>query len=382
MAADIVCFSHLRWGFVLQRPQHVMVRLAARRRVFFVEEPVFGDGPERLEVNHTADGITLLVPHLGRGDAADPERVARAQRLLLDQAMVRHEITDFVAWYYTPMALAFTDHLRPRVVVHDCMDELANFVGAPADIKEQEARLLARAAVVFAGGQSLYEARRGRHSNLHLFPSSVDAEHFAKARVAQPDPADQRIIPRPRLGFAGVVDERMDLDLLGAVAARRPAWQLVLLGPVVKIASTSLPTAANIHYLGLKPYAELPAYMAGWDVGILPFALNDATRFISPTKTPEYLAAGLPVVSTPIRDVVRTYGVRGLARIGDTPGRFVAAVEAVLKGDRRQQQADADAFLARLSWEVTVRRMEELMEREVQRCSISSSSERASRGAW
>jgi glycosyltransferase involved in cell wall biosynthesis len=381
MLADVLCFSHLRWGFVLQRPQHVMTRLAARRRVFFFEEPLFDEGPERLEVRQTPQGVTLLVPHLHQRRAGDAEALNRAQRLLLQDAVVRQQISDFVAWYYTPMALAFTDELRPRVVVHDCMDELANFAGAPADLKEQEARLLACAHLVFAGGQSLYEARRDRHPNLHLFPSSVDAEHFGKARRPQPDPVDQRFIARPRLGFAGVVDERMDLALVGAVAARRPAWQLVLLGPVVKIAATSLPTAANIHYLGMKPYPELPAYLAGWDVGILPFAINEATRFISPTKTPEYLAAGLPVVSTPIRDVVRTYGVRGLARIADSPGRFVSAVEAALESDRDQHLRDADAFLARLSWDVTVRQMEELMDREVQRCSISSSSARALPGA-
>jgi glycosyltransferase involved in cell wall biosynthesis len=378
---DLICFSHLRWGFVFQRPQHVMARLAAHRRVFFVEEPRFDEGPERVHVEVTPEDVTLLVPHLDGRRAADADELARVQRLMLDDALLRQEVTDYIAWYYTPMALAFSDHLQPRLVVHDCMDELANFAGAPADLKAREAQLLARADLVFTGGQSLYEARRDRHHQVHLFPSSVDAEHFARARRPQDDPPDQRPIPRPRLGFAGVIDERMDLALLAAVAAARPAWQLVLVGPVAKIDPSSLPAAPNLHCLGMKPYAELPAYLAGWDVGMLPFALNDATRYISPTKTPEYLAAGLPVVSTPIRDVVRTYGVRGLARIAETPERFVSAVEEALAADRRRHRRDADAFLARMSWDVTVRRMEELMDREEAQCSITWSSGQASRGA-
>jgi glycosyltransferase involved in cell wall biosynthesis len=375
---DLVCFSHLRWGFVFQRPQQIMARLAAGRRVFFFEEPVLDDdGPERLHVEDTPQGVTVMTPHLASGRARDPEALARAQRLMLDDALARDGITDFVAWYYTPMALAFSDHLQPRLVVHDCMDELANFAGAPADLKEREAELLRRAGLVFTGGRSLYEARRERHPSVHLFPSSVDTQHFAGARRPQPDPSDQYAIPRPRLGFAGVIDERMDLALLAGVAALRPEWHLVLLGPVVKISPSSVPAAANIHLLGMKPYPELPAYLAGWDVGILPFARNEATRFISPTKTPEYLAAGLPVVSTSIRDVVRTYGVRGLARIADSPHGFVGAVESALQADRARHRAEADAFLGRMSWDATVERMLELMDREVARCSITSSSAQA-----
>jgi glycosyltransferase involved in cell wall biosynthesis len=257
------------------------------------------------------------------------------------------------------------------------IEEVAKFSCARADLKAREARLLAMADLVFTGGYSLYDARRARHPSVHLLPSSVDTAHFAAARRPQPDPADQRPIARPRLGFAGVVDERMDLPLLAAVAALRPQWQLVLVGPVVKIDPRTLPAAPNVHALGMKQYAELPAYLAGWDVGLLPFALNDATRFISPTKTPEYLAAGLPVVSTPIHDVVRTYGVRGLAKIADSPQQFVSAVEAALQADLGRHRAEADRFLARMSWDATVAQMEDLIAREVARCSISSSSARA-----
>jgi glycosyltransferase involved in cell wall biosynthesis len=376
---DILCLSHLRWGFVFQRPQHLMSRLARQRRVFFFEEPIFGDGTERLEVEETPEGVTLLIPHLRPGPAGE---VADAQRRLLAQARRRLGIDDFVAWYYTPMALAFTDDLAPALVVYDCMDDLASFAGSPPEMKTRENELMARAQLVFTGGQSLHEARRDRHPNVHLFPSSVDAQHFCQARTPQPDPADQQSIPHPRLGYAGVIDERMDLALLAALSTARPDWQIVLLGPVVKISAAALPVAPNVHHLGGKPYASLPSYMAGWDVGLLPFALNEATRFISPTKTPEYLAAGLPVVSTPVRDVVRTYGVRGLARIADSAETFAGAVGAALQTDLRRHRAEVDAFLARTSWEATVARMEELMNREVDRCSISSSWEQASPGAW
>ena len=183
--------------------------------------------------------------------------------------------------------------------------------------------MLARADLVFTGGQSLYEAKRGQHPRVFAFPSSVDAAHFARARRATDDPADQAAIPHPRLGFFGVIDERMDLDLLAAIADARPDWHLVIIGPVVKVDPASYRERANIHYLGKKDYQELPGYLAGWDVALLPFAINESTRFISPTKTPEYLAAGKPVVSTPIRDVVRPYGMRGLVHIAATADDFV-----------------------------------------------------------
>jgi UDP-galactopyranose mutase len=215
---------------------------------------------------------------------------------------------------------------------------------------------------VFTGGQSLYEAKRGRHPNVHAFPSSVDVAHFAQARTATSEPADQRPLPHPRLGFFGVIDERMDLDLLAAVATAQPDWQIVMLGPVVKIDPASLPRPANIHYLGGKTYEELPVYISGWDVALIPFARNEATRFISPTKTPEYMAAGKPVVSTPIRDVVRPYGERGLVRIAATADDFISACAAAMEENAAARLRDADAFLAHTSWDSTWARMRRLIE--------------------
>jgi glycosyltransferase involved in cell wall biosynthesis len=358
--ADVICFSHLRWNFVFQRPQHLMTRCARDRRVFFVEEPVSAPGAlPRLQIDRSAS-VTVVVPEIPDGFRS-ARRVA-AQRELLDALIATESITDYVLWYYTPMALAFSDHLAPLAVVYDCMDELSAFKGAPAALKTREAALMRRATLVLTGGQSLYEAKRDRHSNIHPFPSSVDAAHFAQARQIAVDPPDQAAIAHPRLGFFGVIDERMDLALIDGVAAARPDWQLVMLGPVVKIDRMSLPRRPNIHYLGSKQYAELPHYVAGWDVALLPFARNEATRFISPTKTPEYLAAGKPVVSTSIRDVVRPYGRLGLVRIADDVPGFVRACVAAMAENSTERLTRADAFLRQTSWDGTWNRISLLVD--------------------
>jgi UDP-galactopyranose mutase len=244
------------------------------------------------------------------------------------------------------------------------MDELSAFKDAPPELRGYEARLVNASALVFTGGASLFEAKRlqYRHDNLHLFPSSVDARHFAQARRRLDDPADQAAIPHPRLGFFGVLDERLDIALLRDAAALRPEWQFVLVGPVVKIAPDLLPRSENLHYLGPKPYEQLPQYLAGWDVALLLFARNEATRFISPTKTPEYLAAGRAVVSTSIRDVVRPYGELGLAHIADDAEAFVRACERALADDPEARLAAADAFLRTTSWDATWARMRSLIQ--------------------
>ena len=361
---DVVCLSHLRWNFVFQRPQHLLTRCASRRRVFFVEEPIFEDGPTRLAVQSAQPGLWVAVPHMRHG-LPEQER-ERIQHELLNELFAEHGIEEYVLWYYTPMALAFTQHLTPAAVLYDCMDELSAFANAPPALRQREAELLRRADVVLTGGHSLYEAKRDMHPNIHPLPSSVDTVHFARARAAEriAEPVDQALIPHPRLGFFGVIDERMDIDLIAAIAEARPDWQIVMLGPVVKIDPATLPRNTNIHWLGMKKYDELPAYLAGWDAALLPFARNASTRFISPTKTPEYLAAGKPVVSTSIRDVVRPYGELGLVHIADTPDDFVAAVEACL-GEaaeaRAARTARIDAFLAQMSWDHTYARVEELL---------------------
>jgi UDP-galactopyranose mutase len=263
------------------------------------------------------------------------------------------------------MALGFASHLQPNVCVYDCMDELKSFRFAPPQLVTREIELLARCDAVFTGGQSLFEAKAGLHPNLHCFPSSIDKAHFEQARRlrAQPGPQDQEAIPTPRAGFFGVIDERMDMDLLRAAAQQAPHVQFVMIGPLAKIVPSDLPNLPNLHWLGPKSYQELPSYLAGWDCGIMPFALNESTRFISPTKTPEYLAGGLPVVSTDINDVRRPYGDMGLVSIAANPGEFAEEIERCIRvreDERRLKRVDE--FLADKSWDATFHAMFQILQ--------------------
>lgn len=348
---DLVCFSHLRWGFVYQRPQHLLSRFAKHTRVFFFEEPIMYEGPDKLLVNNESKNLYVVVPHLQHSlDECHIER----QKRLLNHMFTSMKINQFFSWYYTPMALPFTEHLVPEFVVFDCMDELSAFKFAPVELKNREKQLLEKADVVFTGGHSIYEAKKDQHSNIHPFPSSIDKIHFGKARAISKDPEDQKHIPHPRFGFAGVIDERLDIDLVAKVAEAKPDWHFVMIGPVVKIDPASLPQLPNIHYLGGKDYKELPKYIAGWDVAIIPFAMNESTKFISPTKTPEYLAGGKPVISTPIRDVVRPYGDNKLVHIAATAEEFINCGEKELrKKSRKTWLNKVDNFLAGNSWDRT-----------------------------
>jgi glycosyltransferase involved in cell wall biosynthesis len=341
-----------------------MSRLARRRPVLFFEEPVFAPTATYLAQEQARPNLSILTPHLDDRSICTPDAVAAVLQRLLQEHVRTHVRERPILWYYTPMALSFSADMRGRMIVYDCMDELSGFAGAPPELCERERQLLRRAHLVLTGGRSLFEAKRHLHHNTHLFPSSVDVDHFAQARMGAPDPDDQAPIPHPRAGFAGVIDERMDLELLAAAARLHPLMQFVMLGPVVKIDPASLPRARNIHYLGMKNYADLPRYMHGWDVAILPFARNEATRFISPTKTPEYLAAGLPVVSTSIRDVVRPYAHVGLVAVANDPRNFVDALSLALTTDLARHRAAASVFLSTMSWDHTVQRIEALLQGE------------------
>ncbi|MFN6475456.1 UDP-galactopyranose mutase [Nostoc sp. DedQUE07] len=359
---DIVCLSHLRWNFVYQRPQHLLSRCAQGKRVFFIEEAIFSEEPlARLDVNQDSNGVVVVVPHLQQG--LSEEAINADLQVLINNLFAEHNINKYICWYYTPMAIAFTRHLQPQAVVYDCMDELSAFQGASPTLKNYEAELFKRADLVFTGGQSLYESKVNQHPNVYAFPSSVDVPHFGQARNLQ-EPEDQAHIPHPRLGFFGVIDERMDIELLAGIAEARPDWHLVIIGPVVKIDPAALPQHENIHYLGGRDYKQLPAYLAGWDLAMLPFAHNESTRFISPTKTPEYLAAGRPVVSTSIRDVVRPYGESKLVRIADTISEFVTAAELAMQEDTPTSEwlSRVDAFLEKISWDRTWASMMKLID--------------------
>jgi glycosyltransferase involved in cell wall biosynthesis len=348
-----VCFSHLRWDFVYQRPNHLMARAARDRRVFFVEEPRFEPGVDpRLDLDRR-QGLTVATPVLPLG-LDEGFRNSALARLMVG-LFRRERLILPTLWYYTPMALPWTRDLPAGAAVYDSMDYLAGFRGAPPAMLELEADLLERVDVVFCGGVSLHERMRSRHRAVHCFPSSVDVAHFGTARAHRSvanEPADQASIPRPRIGYAGVIDERIDLSLIDGVARSRASWQIVLLGPTAKIDAMDLPRRPNVHHLGMKAYAELPSYLAGWDVGWMPFARNEATRYISPTKTPEYLAAGLTVVSTSIRDVVERYGDRGLVSIADEVDTTVDAMGRALAG-HGPDRAAVDRFLAEGSWDRT-----------------------------
>ena len=358
---NLVCFSHLRWNFVFQRPQHLMSRFGRDKRVIYWEEPVdIGRRDTAFLQVREAEGfpnVRVAVPHLPEGMPDDAREAALKRLLDAHVASLRGPV---IAWYYTPMMLPFSRHLAVDATVYDAMDELSKFRFAPAHLLELEQELIDKADVVFTGGSSLYEAKKDRHANVHCFPSSVDRAHFCKARAQLFDPADQEDLPRPRLGFYGVIDERFDIDLLDRIAQMRPQWSFVMVGPVVKIAEDELPRRPNISYLGGKTYEQLPAYLSGWDVALMPFAMNESTEFISPTKTPEYLAGGKPVVSTPVKDVVRHYGHLEGVRIAATAEEFVAACEEALELSRKPEGgwlAEADLLLASSSWDTTQARM-------------------------
>lgn len=370
---DIVCLSHLRWGFVYQRPNHLMSRFARERRTFFFEEPIFDASEPQLEMKRVSDNLIVVTPHLPE---ADHDATIQRQKQVLDRLLHDFAVKDPVLWFYTPMALQFAPHIEPLLTIYDCMDELSHFDGAHPDLVQHEKQLFSRADLVFTGGHSLWEAKKQHHPRVYPFPSSVEAEHFQKARTLREDPADQASIRRPRVGFFGVIDERMDLELIEKIADARPDWHLVMLGPVVKIDPKNLPKRDNIHWLGGKKYDELPHYLAGWDVAMMPFALNNSTKFISPTKTLEYLAAGKPVVSTAIRDVVRPYGERGLVRIADKD-TFVSEIAAALAEDGSVRRRAADAHVAGTSWDHTFKKMSALIhetaraKQGMQRCSTT-----------
>jgi glycosyltransferase involved in cell wall biosynthesis len=357
----LIVFCHLRWDFVFQRPQHLMTRLAEHYRILFVEEPVYDEGEAHLQKRAVAPNITVCQPHTGiQAPGFHDDQIPTLQTLLADLVP---EGERPVVWFYTPMALPLLQGFDPALVIYDCMDELAAFKNAPKQLLQRESALLNIADLVFTGGPSLYQSKRERHANAHCFSSSVDAKHFQKALDRSYSHPEQEQLARPRLGFYGVIDERFDTDLIRQVAAARPDWQIVLVGPVVKIDPANLPRATNIHYMGQRTYEQLPQFLAGWDVCLLPFALNESTKFISPTKVLEYMAAELPSVSTPITDVKVPYG--DVVAIADTPEKFIAACDRMLAMNQDQKTALVErmrAIVAGTSWDLTASKMHHLIE--------------------
>ncbi len=360
-------FSHLRWDFVFQRPQQLMSRLARHYRVYFIEEPLAAGGAAAWQASEALPQLTVWrqpvvasAAALGHGARASGWDDCASLHELLARLARRHP--RHLAWLVTPMALPLLAALDPDAVIYDCMDELSAFLHPPAGLIEREQALFACADLVFAGGPSLYAAKRRFHRNVHCFPSSVDVAHFRQAldrNIAHPA---YRHLPGPKLGFFGVLDERFDGDLVAMLADTEPAWQIVLVGPVAKIDPARLPRRPNIHYTGQQPYAALPAFLAGWDLCLLPFALNDATRFISPTKSLEYMAAELPVVSTAVPDVVRQHA--DVIAIAGSTAEFIAHCRRALAmsaGGRQRMIRRMRAKLAATSWDTTADAMRQLL---------------------
>ena len=358
---NLLCFSHLRWDFVYQRPQHLLSRFADNTNVYFLEEPVFTNTKEAfIVISQKKERVWVCVPHL-------PENLNENQKnesleKLIQLFFAGKDASEFIFWYYTPMALEFSSHIKAGMTVYDCMDELAAFKFAPQNIKHLENQLLERADIVFTGGNTLFQSKKNSHKNIHPFPSSIDKKHFLKARQKGIEPQDQVHISGPKIGFYGVIDERFDIGLIEEIANTRPDWNIILIGPVVKIDPQTLPQNKNIHFLGPKNYDQLPLYLSGWDVAMIPFLINESTRFISPTKTPEYLCGGKPVVSTPITDVINPYGADRLVSIANNAPDFIAEIAYWLESENKGKWlSKVDRFLLTVSWDFTCSNMWDLM---------------------
>ncbi len=349
----LVVYSHLRWNGVYQRPQQLLTRLARRGPVVFVEEPVFEPGAAHLERSTPVAGVEVLVPRTPIAVDGFHDDQLPAVAPLLAGWFAEQGIDDCVAWLNTPMALPLLNELAPRAVVYDCMDQLAAFETAPRQMRQRETALLKMADVVLAAGPSLYENKRALHPNVVCLPSAVDAGHYAAVdAMARPGPMAraarlQGYLAGPRLGFFGVIDERIDLALLARLADAQPGWQIVMVGPVVRIDPQRLPHRPNIHWLGQQPYDVLPQLAAAWDVCLMPFALNDATRYLSPTKTLEYMAAGKPIVSTALHDVRALFG--DVVMIAADGNAFIECCRSAL-AETPHRRADRSAAMSACAW--------------------------------
>jgi hypothetical protein len=363
---DLVVLSHLRWPWVWQRPQHVISRLARGRRpacarTWFVEEPAVGEGTAPRVGTEERDPVTRVWLELPPGATAathpgfDDPAAADYGDLLADALRTAGCRGEPDVWLYTPMALEVAQVLRPGRMVYDVMDDLASFLDAPEGLVLRQRRLLAEADVVFTGGPSLHRSvQRQRRDGVHLFRSGVEKEHFAAGRLLR-TPHE-----RPVAGYVGVLDERLDLPLVAEMAARLPDWTIRMVGPVAKIDPAVLPQADNLEYVGMTPYDRLPAVLAGFDVALMPFALNEATRSISPTKTLEYLAAGLPVVSTRVPDVVADYS--DVVHFAADGLAFAAACRAVLRHDGAARDRRVRPLQERQEWDVIAAEMARILD--------------------
>jgi glycosyltransferase involved in cell wall biosynthesis len=374
---SIIVFSHLRWDFVYQRPQHLLSRLAKNYKIVFIEEPVFEAGKTDILINRPLPNLEVIRPVTSVDQPGFHEAHLPFLRKIVRDIADQH--VNPVVWFYTPMALPLLDEIKAEAVVYDCMDELSAFRNPPARLLEHESTLLDIADIVFTGGPSLYTAKRYRNPNVHCFPSSVDVQHFRQALDRNTADRAMSDLSKPRLGFYGVIDERFDPSIISQMADAHPDWQIILAGPVVKINPETLPRQSNIHYLGQQSYSALPKLLAAWEVCLMPFAMNESTKFISPTKSLEYMAAELPIVSTPVKDVVDLHS--DVVEIADTAEEFIAACERVLGMPAEEKRAKIRLMrekLSRTSWDATAAKMSELIQHELDSVPYSAPWERSS----
>lgn len=358
---DLIVFSHLRWEYALGRPQHLLSRFARHRRVFYVEVPVFSaiEIPQ-LSIRESSEQVRIVIPYLP--DSMKESDNVETLTALINELLEEAEIENYNLWYYTPLALEFTRHLAPEKIIFDYMNEISPLDDAPRKLIELEAELFKKADVIFTGGGSLYEAKKKNHQNIHTFPSSVDYQHFSQSRYQLVEPEDQINIPHPRIGFYGVIDEKFNTQLLEEIADLRPDFHFIIIGPIAEIKSESLPVRKNIHYLGKKDYLILPLYISSWDCAMMPFAINQTTKLINPTMTPELLASGKPVVSTSIYDVIHPYADAKLVYIADNAFDFVNLIEKAMNEAAYDPEwlERVDAFLEGKSWDETFNSMAEI----------------------
>lgn len=349
---DMIVFCHLRWQFVYQRPQHIISRLASNMKVLFIEEPVHHHHDDNSSGNLMVitEKLHVLQPYV-----KDIESIIA----ILPVYIKNKTIT--VGWFYSASFSPLLEQINFETVVYDCMDELSLFKGAPVHLINQEKYLMAHADIVFTGGKSLYESKKQLHSNVYCFPSSVDEEHFAQALNGISPAADIASLPKPIVGYYGVIDERIDLDLLHKCAKKMSDVSFVMIGPLAKIEDADLPKENNIHYLGMKSYNELPHYLKAFDIAMMPFALNDATKYISPTKTLEYMAAGKPIISTKITDVVRDYSQS--VTLIENDGEFCDAIGTLLTKNRLEMEMEYNKILEKTSWNATADKMESIIKK-------------------
>ncbi len=351
---DMIVFCHLRWQFVYQRPQHLISRMSKNFKILMVEEPIgFADGEEFTAV------ISVVSPqlHIMQPRVRSIEDIAKVLPKYVSNTFVG------IGWFYSASFSPILNSMGFGTVIYDCMDELSLFKGAPQSLIDQEQFLLKRAAIVFTGGKSLYDSKNKMHDNVYCFPSSVDEKHFAQALDDVLLPEDIANISRPIVGYFGVIDERINLDLIKEVAEKLPEFSFVMIGPLAKISDNDLPRLSNIHYLGMKSYDDLPRYLKAFDIAMMPFALNDATKYISPTKTLEYMAADKPIISTRIKDVERDYS--HCVEIIDSVDEFCEAIIG-LKTKGLSNVVDYSDILANTSWDATAKKMEGIIKEKIQ----------------